>query len=112
MQIQTIYGKADSIKIRKNGTATLTLNYIPMSLFTTRTTIFFVNNIVGQFQHEIVATVEPPAITSQIRPPMTLSVDQIVNWEFQINPKNDMIARAKKAIENMKKNKKGTATSK
>jgi hypothetical protein len=47
MQIQTIYGKADSIKIRKNGTATLTLNYIPMSLFTTRTTIFFVNNIVG-----------------------------------------------------------------
>ncbi len=38
---------------------------------------------------------------------MTLSVDQIVNWEFQINPKNDMIARAKKAIEGLKKNKKG-----
>ena len=38
---------------------------------------------------------------------MTLSVDQIVNWEFQINPKNDMISRAKKAIEGLKKGKKG-----
>lgn len=43
---------------------------------------------------------------------MTLSVDQILNWEFQISPKNDMIARAKKAIENMKKNKKGATTTK
>ena len=37
---------------------------------------------------------------------MTLSVDQIVTWDFQLNPKNDMIARAKKAIENLKKSKK------
>lgn len=50
-QVQTIYGKGDSIKIRKNGTATLTLNYVPMSMFTTRTTIFFVNEVVGEFQH-------------------------------------------------------------
>jgi len=50
-QIQTVYGKADNIKIRKNATATLTLNYVPMSMFTTRTTIFFVNNVVGEFQH-------------------------------------------------------------
>lgn len=47
MQIQTIYGKGDNIKIRKNGTSTLTLNYIPTSMFTTRTTIFFVNEVVG-----------------------------------------------------------------
>ena len=51
MQIQTIYGKGENIKIRKNGTATLILNYVPMSMFTTRTTIFFVNDIVGEFQH-------------------------------------------------------------
>lgn len=37
---------------------------------------------------------------------MTLSVDQIINWEYQINPKNDMITRAKKAIDSLKKNKK------
>jgi hypothetical protein len=37
---------------------------------------------------------------------MTLSVDQVINWEYQINPKNDMITRAKKAIESLKKNKK------
>jgi len=47
MQVQTIYGKGENIKIRKNGTATLTLNYVPMSMFTTRTTIFFVNDVVG-----------------------------------------------------------------
>lgn len=37
---------------------------------------------------------------------MQLSVDQIVNWEFQINPKNEQINRAKKAIESLKKGKK------
>ena len=60
-QIQTIYGKQENIKIRKNGTVTLTLNYIPTSLFTTKTTIFFLNPIIGEFQHEIISTVEPPA---------------------------------------------------
>lgn len=39
---------------------------------------------------------------------MTLSVDQIVTWDYQINSKNDMISRAKKAIEGLKKNKKGS----
>jgi hypothetical protein len=38
---------------------------------------------------------------------MTLSVDQMVNWDYQINPKNEMIARAKKAIDGLKKSKKG-----
>jgi hypothetical protein len=38
---------------------------------------------------------------------MTLSVDQMVNWDYQINPKNEMIARAKKAIDSLKKSKKG-----
>lgn len=51
MQAQTIFGKQENVKIRKNGTATLTLNYIPMSLYTTKTTIFFLNPIVGEFQH-------------------------------------------------------------
>lgn len=107
-QVQTIFGKAENIKIRKNGTASLTLNYVPMSMFTTRTTIFFVNEVVGEFQHEIIAAVEPPAVAAEIRPTMTLSVDQIINWEYQLNPKNDMISRAKKAIETLKKTKKGS----
>ena len=38
---------------------------------------------------------------------MTLSVDQIINWDYQLNPKNEMIARAKKAVDNLRKNKKG-----
>lgn len=57
LQIQTIYGKQESIKIRKNGTATLAFNYIPMSLYSTKTTIFFLNPVIGEFQHEIVANV-------------------------------------------------------
>ena len=68
------------MKIRKNGTTTLTLNYIPTANYTTKTTIFFLNSIIGEFQHEIIASVEPPGTTAEIRPPMTLSVDQIVNW--------------------------------
>ena len=56
-KVQTIYGKQDNIKIRKNGTITLTLNYIPTTLFTTKTTIFFLNPIIGEFQHEIIASV-------------------------------------------------------
>ncbi len=50
-QVQTIYGKVDNVKIRKNGSVTLTLNYIPTSLHTTRTIIYFSNSIVGEFQH-------------------------------------------------------------
>jgi hypothetical protein len=38
---------------------------------------------------------------------MPLTVDQIVNWEYLINPKNDMIARCKKTIESVMKKKKG-----
>lgn len=41
---------------------------------------------------------------------MQLSVDQIVNWEYQINAKNEQINRAKKAIESLKKGKKNAAT--
>ena len=63
-QIQTIYGKVDNVKIRKNGSVTLTLNYIPTSFYTTRTIIYFTNSIVGEFQHEIVGSVEPPSVTS------------------------------------------------
>jgi hypothetical protein len=36
---------------------------------------------------------------------MTLTVDQVVNWEYLLNPKNDMISRAKKAIEGLKRRK-------
>jgi len=39
---------------------------------------------------------------------MALSVDQIANWDYPINPKNDMIVRAKKAIDSLKKTKKGS----
>lgn len=106
--MQTIYGKLDNIKIRKNGSASLTLNYIPTSLYATRTIIYFSNIMVGEFQHEIIGVVEPPSATAEIRPPMTLTVDQVVNWEYLINPKNDMIVRAKKAIEGLKKRKGGT----
>ncbi len=36
---------------------------------------------------------------------MSLTVDQVVNWEYALNPKNDMIVRAKKAIEALRKRK-------
>ena len=69
-----------------------------MSLYPTKTTIFFLNPVIGEFQHEIVANVEPPGTTAEVRPPMPLSVDQIVNWEYGVNPRNEQINRAKKAI--------------
>ncbi len=95
----------DNVKIRKNGNASLTLNYIPTSLYTTRTVIYFSNQVVGEFQHEIIGVVEPPSVSAEIRPPINLTVDQVINWEYVLNPKNDMIARAKKAIETLKRRK-------
>lgn len=38
---------------------------------------------------------------------MNLSVDQIQNWEYALNPKNEQVSRAKKAIESLKKKKGG-----
>ena len=36
---------------------------------------------------------------------MILTVDQVVNWDFLITAKNDMISKAKKAIEGLRKRK-------
>lgn len=36
---------------------------------------------------------------------MSLIADQNVNWECNINPKNDLIGRAKKVMEGLKKRK-------
>ena len=46
-QIQVVYGKQESLKIRKNGNAQLTLQYIPMSMYKTKTTILFLNPVIG-----------------------------------------------------------------
>ena len=46
-QIQTIYAKVDNIKIKRLGGSSLTLNYIPISMYATKTTIFFINVAIG-----------------------------------------------------------------
>ena len=51
------------------------------------------------------ANVTSPAFIAEIRPPVTLTVDQSFNWEYLINPKNEMLLKAKKAIESIRKRK-------
>lgn len=91
------------MKLRKNVTTPFHVSYIPTSLNTTRTTLVFSNPTVGEFQHEITATVEPPAVLQDIRPPMTLTVDQIVSWEMPVAFKNDTMAKARKGVEAFKR---------
>lgn len=58
---------------------------------------------MGEFQHEIIANVEPPPIIAEIRPSMVLSVDQTANYEYSLFFKNESLAKAKKAVEVFKK---------
>ncbi len=59
-ELQTIFPKFEVAKLRKNVSTPFYISYIPTSMHTTKTTIMFSNPTVGEFQHEIVATVELP----------------------------------------------------
>ena len=45
---------------------------------------------------------------SDIRPPMTLNVEQSVTFEIPVGVRNEALARAKKVVENIRKGKKNT----
>lgn len=108
--MKVIFCKQENVKIRKNGTVSLILSYIPLSLFTTKTTLIFSNSYVGEFQHEIIADVEPPTpLMPELRPPTSLTVDQSVHWSPSLPPKNEPLSKALKVIENMKRHRKNTA---
>lgn len=72
-------------------------------MYTTKSTIIFSNFQVGEFQHEIIATVDVPPVIADVRPPITLSVDQTANYEYSLVFKNEALIKAKKAVEVFKK---------
>ena len=80
----SVFTKFDVVRLRKNVPTQFLLSFIPTSMHTTRSIIIFSNLHVGEFQHEIIATVEPPTILADVRPPMVLSMDQVVNWEYSL----------------------------
>lgn len=102
-ELQTIFPKFEVVKLRKNVNTQFQIAYIPTSLHTTKTTLVFSNPNVGEFQHEITATVDPPAVLQDIKPPMVLTVDQIVSWEMPVQFKNEAMMRARKGTETFKR---------
>ena len=102
-EVQSIFPKFEVVKLRKNANTAFQVSYVPISMHTTKTTLVFSNPTVGEFQHEIVAVVELPAPIQDIKPPMNLTVDQVVNWELPVQFKNDGMLKARKIAENFKR---------
>lgn len=49
------------------------------------------------------AAVELPSPIQEIKPPMTLTVDQVVNWELPVQFKNEAMFKARKIADNFKR---------
>jgi hypothetical protein len=62
--------------------------------------IIFIDPLVGEFQHEIVGSVELPKITDDLKPEKPLYVDTPVTLSFGIPFKNEQMIKARKTVEN------------
>jgi hypothetical protein len=74
----------------------------------------FSNEFVGEFQHEIEATAEQPALTAEVRPSVTMYQGETYEWEYVVNVRNEGYQRAKKMYETLqaRKVKAGSSPSK
>jgi hypothetical protein len=65
------YLKSRRVKVKKGGTELLPVTFIPLIKGQHRCVLVFVDQIVGEIQHEIVATVDLPLVNPEyiIKPP-------------------------------------------
>lgn len=82
-----------------------------MSLHQTRTFLLFSNEFVGEFQHEIEATAEQPALTAEVRPSMTMYQGETYEWEYVVSVRNEFYQKAKKVYETLQARKVKTGNS-
>ncbi|KAM3143753.1 Encoded by [Paramecium bursaria] len=95
-----IFCRLDTIRLKRNSPYQLQLQYIPLVMETQRCYIVFTDPLVGEFQHEIIANPDPPDIYGD---PKTYQVyvDQQQIIDLQVAPRNELLLRARKSIEQL-----------
>ncbi|KAL4498636.1 hypothetical protein ABPG72_019754 [Tetrahymena utriculariae] len=95
-----------SIRLKKGQTTTITIVFIPLVMETQKCFIIFKDPNVGEFQHEMVGTVEIPSLLPDIiRFPLTgyptIFVDENSQQEVEIPFANDPMLKARKQVEQL-----------
>ncbi|CAD8106047.1 unnamed protein product [Paramecium primaurelia] len=97
-EFPAFFCQQDRIRIRKNQTINLILQYIPLIMETHKCQIVFTDPQVGEFQHDLQGTVELPNLSGEFKPDKLLYVEQTIQIPYQIPFKNEQILRARQQI--------------
>jgi len=97
-QINSFFAAQSKIRIRRGETKQLVVQFMPVSMEPHRCKIIFVDNAVGEFQHELVGEVALPEISGEIKPTQ-IYVDQKVVHEILVPLRNEQRVQAIQKIE-------------
>ncbi|CAD8117028.1 unnamed protein product [Paramecium sonneborni] len=98
-EFPAFFCQQEKVRIRKNQTINLTLQYIPLTMDTHKCQIVLTDPQVGEFQHDLQGTVELPNLSGEFKPEKPLYVDQTIQIPYQIPFKNEYIIRARQQIQ-------------
>jgi len=76
-QINSFFAAQSKIRIRRGETKQLVVQFMPVSMEPHRCKIIFVDNAVGEFQHELVGEVALPEVSGEVKPTQ-IYVDQTI----------------------------------
>jgi hypothetical protein len=89
----------DKIKIKKTGSTSISVTFMPFVLEQQKCYIYFSDPNVGEFQYELTGIVEMPLVSSEIlRIPTPIYVDTPASVEVSLPLKNDLLLRARKQV--------------
>ena len=88
--------KIDNCRIKKGGTGTATIVFLPFEIGLHKCYVIFVDENVGEIQHEIIGTAELPSPLDVVRE--KIQCEQLSTIELNIAQKNATLERAKNIV--------------
>ncbi|EGR30900.1 hypothetical protein IMG5_121460 [Ichthyophthirius multifiliis] len=93
------------LRIKKNSSANINILFIPLIMQTQRCYLIFKDPNIGEFQYEIIGTVDSPLMYPEIiKLPLNsqpIYIETTTNIEIQLNVQNEAQKRARKQIEQL-----------
>jgi len=97
-QVMAFFLVKNKQKIRRGETVQFAIQFLPVSMEPYHCKIIFVDNAVGEFQHEINGEVSLPEVIAEIKPPLNF-VDQKFTCDIPITQKNEFRVQALQKID-------------
>jgi hypothetical protein len=93
-----VFCRSDMVRLKKGQPYQLQLQFIPLIMEHYRVLVVFSDAEVGEFQHEILTTVDLPEQTLEFKSP-NVFVEQLQVHEQQIPFKNEAMLRGRRVID-------------